>query len=501
METYHKSIVTLIFYSTVLTKYSVENVEIKGVSIENAKLYATGKDFSCLDGSIIIPNSYINDDYCDCPDASDEPGTSACPNGTFYCKNKGHLPLILPSSRVNDGICDCCDGSDEWANKVRNGACENTCKELGHTAKIELNRVDNLYARGFEIRAKMIPQGKHLLLKKQNAIIQLLPKKKDAQFIRSNTFNDLKIAEENEKKAIEQEKLLQKNEALKIFNKIDTNKNRKIEVSEVIVCKNFDQNKDGLISQDEINYFMENKKEMDLKDFMTNSWSRVKLLILAKLRDVKYPAKINILEEGLNKYNNYNVNNETGKHKLLKDIEMAKINDLLYTEKTKILINESKRCREQFEEVDRKYKDILKTITALHISSSKDFGPENEFAVLDGQCYELTDREYIFKICLFEKVTQRPLNGGPEVNLGVWNNWTNSVNDEPKYHTMLYDKGQYCLNRFQRFTYVLLTCGLEPKLISVKEPNICEYLMEFELPSVCVLEDSIYTREPDREEL
>lgn len=32
-------------------------------------------------------------------------GTSACPNGKFYCKNAGHAPLFVYSSRVNDGIC------------------------------------------------------------------------------------------------------------------------------------------------------------------------------------------------------------------------------------------------------------------------------------------------------------------------------------------------------------------------------------------------------------
>lgn len=37
--------------------------------------YDPAKDFTCLDGSLTVPFSNVNDDYCDCADGTDEPGT------------------------------------------------------------------------------------------------------------------------------------------------------------------------------------------------------------------------------------------------------------------------------------------------------------------------------------------------------------------------------------------------------------------------------------------
>lgn len=73
-----------------------------------AKYTPKGDTWTCLDGSATIPWKAVNDDYCDCKDGSDEPGTSACPNSTFYCKNVGHLGSVIPSSRVHDGLCGAC---------------------------------------------------------------------------------------------------------------------------------------------------------------------------------------------------------------------------------------------------------------------------------------------------------------------------------------------------------------------------------------------------------
>ncbi|KNE68787.1 hypothetical protein AMAG_13428 [Allomyces macrogynus ATCC 38327] len=105
---------------------------LRGVAKSKLDLYKPRADgqWTCLDAPKTIPFAAVNDDYCDCPDGSDEPGTAACNNGWFHCANVGHRPGDIPSSRVNDGVCepDCCDGSDEYDGKI---TCPNTCAENG----------------------------------------------------------------------------------------------------------------------------------------------------------------------------------------------------------------------------------------------------------------------------------------------------------------------------------------------------------------------------------
>ncbi|BFZ11125.1 hypothetical protein BsWGS_14164 [Bradybaena similaris] len=95
------------------------SVNLFGVLQSEQRLYrADDKNMlSCLTATEVrISRQQINDDFCDCPDSSDEPGTSACPSSRFYCTKQmpGFPTQFVTSSKVNDGICDCCDGSDEW---------------------------------------------------------------------------------------------------------------------------------------------------------------------------------------------------------------------------------------------------------------------------------------------------------------------------------------------------------------------------------------------------
>ncbi|KAM2845749.1 hypothetical protein COP1_028160 [Malus domestica] len=86
--------------------------------------YYCSEVINCRDDSKSFTRDRLNDDFCDCLDGTDEPGTSACPAGKFYCLNRGSTPRFLFSSRVNDHVCDCCDGSDEYDGSVN---CPNTC--------------------------------------------------------------------------------------------------------------------------------------------------------------------------------------------------------------------------------------------------------------------------------------------------------------------------------------------------------------------------------------
>jgi len=149
--------------------------EIRGVSPIDLPKYRSGA-FHCLHdhgaSQQLLPVSAINDEFCDCSDGSDEPGTSACAGQQqtlFYCKNERSDTKLIYTSRVNDGICDCCDGSDEWraaqASSFARGVCPNTCEDEGNKLAEERGRREADVKSGIEQRKKLEELAKAELVK------------------------------------------------------------------------------------------------------------------------------------------------------------------------------------------------------------------------------------------------------------------------------------------------------------------------------------------------
>eukprot|EP01018_Ginkgo_biloba_P017188 Gb_23319 [translate_table: standard] len=143
----------------------------------------------CKDGSKSFSRDRLNDNFCDCADGTDEPGTSACPEGKFYCINAGDTPLRLFSSRVNDGICDCCDGSDEYHGKVR---CPNTCRKVKKVLAEKLHKGLSAYKEGFTTDKQDRERAKQMILAEEAELASLKQDDKKLKDIMQK-LKDLKV--------------------------------------------------------------------------------------------------------------------------------------------------------------------------------------------------------------------------------------------------------------------------------------------------------------------
>ncbi|KAG9473086.1 hypothetical protein GDO78_014711 [Eleutherodactylus coqui] len=166
-----------------------------------------------------------------------------------------------------------------------------------------------------------------------------------------------------------------------------------------------------------------------------------------------------------------------------------------YDEATQALIDVAQAARDQHDEAEKSLREIEDTIRSLEKEISLDFGSHGEFSYLYGQCYELSTSEYIYRLCPFNRVTQKQKAGGSETNLGTWGSWAGPEND--KFSAMKYEQGTACWQGPNRSTQVKLYCGKETIVTSTSEPSRCEYLMEFFTPAACQQPSDIPLEEHD----
>uniref|UniRef100_A0A673YRB8 Glucosidase 2 subunit beta n=1 Tax=Salmo trutta TaxID=8032 RepID=A0A673YRB8_SALTR len=417
------------------TGAAVEVQRPRGVPLSKRQFYEENKPFTCLDGSSTIPFDRVNDDYCDCRDGSDEPGTAACPNGSFHCTNAGFRPAFIPSSRINDGICDCCDTTDEY----NSGAtCQNTCREMGRKERESLQIMAEITKEGFMLKQQLIHEAKRGQEDKRGKLTELQGSKKGLEGKVEALRTVKETAENPEKEAKERH--------LKSWEGKYTGRSHYL--SDKVDTSTFQTVWSGI-------------KDKYLSEFATRQpqclisagFGNNCMLVLATLKYLMMILDMQTLHR----------HTRAGCI-----IRFENTNECTLCLQVNHLI-----CHPEFIWICRN----------LEKEIGFDFGPSAEFAYLYSQCYELSTSEYIYRLCPFNRVSQKPKFGGSETNLGLWGQWAGP--EDNLYSVMKYDHGQGCWQGPNRSTTVKLTCGKETVVTSTSEPSRCEYLMEFTTPAVC----------------
>lgn len=94
--------------------------------------------------------------------------------------------------------------------------------------------------------------------------------------------------------------------------------------------------------------------------------------------------------------------------------ETTTVQNQEYDPETQKLIEEANAARNEYLEADRTVREIESEIRDVEALIHKDYGIEEEYASLDGECYTFEDREYVYKLCPFDRASQQQRSGGSE---------------------------------------------------------------------------------------
>ncbi|KAM0332418.1 hypothetical protein ACHAQA_002698 [Verticillium albo-atrum] len=425
---------SLVLFSTLLSAGVISaSSSPRGVGPGFAKFYEVQDVFHCISQpGVKLSYSRVNDNTCDCPDGSDEPGTAACANidalspaqplpnslsGStltsnglpgFWCANDGHISAYIPFDHVNDGFCDydlCCDGSEEYSG-VGGVECPNKCDEIGK----EFRRVEG---------------GRKKALEKAGKRRKIMVK--------------------------ESRELRRRVEA-----KIDSL------TAEVITL---------MAKRDDYDARIAAETKSEIPEFQKDNTSDTDIL--------------HSIETYLPRFARNFVH---GKLKLLRRWLM---NDDIGTES-----RAAKAAREAHEaaatELKKKEKELEKEKNDL----AKDYGVDDIFRVLQDKCVQTDVGEYEYELCWMGKTSQKSKNGHGYTGMGSFEGIEHRMADEEVRldgkslgkglrMVLKYDNGQQCWNGPKRRTDVWLACSETEELWKVSESEKCVYKMEVGTPAAC----------------
>ncbi|KAJ2558099.1 hypothetical protein EV175_000962 [Coemansia sp. RSA 1933] len=569
----------LLYFATAET---TSKGNLRGVDPALAHLYKPNSagNFICLDGAQEIPFERVNDDYCDCADGSDEPGTSACNNGSFYCANKGHTPGRLSSTRVNDGVCDydvCCDGSDEWSHDTNGVRCPNKCAEIGAKYRAQADAETRIRELGSRKQAQIAEQASKLRLEKQ---AELELKQKDLDEM------DTRLADaEQRKNALEEQQRLE-NEAsdksrearkqalqdeylphLVTYRKaleLELHKKRAHRDALILLLRSVREKHNPeyndaavkaalgeysafvdaypYIEGAALEYADEGDKarserqalmdrENEAQDDISVEACNEAIGIYENERET-VSDDIDMLFALLDKLRtNYDRNYHDlaikaadvglGEFEQTRERDLAAISDhhsAIDIDAVRESVAEAKKKHEEFEagasESDRSSSGDEKTdrvsaedlaqartafwdlqsaktklsgtVSNLRELLEKDLGPADVFLPYNGECFSLDNGEYTYELCLLDRAAQVGNKDSVRQGLGMFDGYGKTSDGAVDYSIMKFTGGTKCWNGPQRSVTAVFECAEEIKVVSVSEPEKCEYLAKMTGPFACV---------------
>ncbi|EWC44975.1 hypothetical protein DRE_01034 [Drechslerella stenobrocha 248] len=478
--------------------------------------------FTCLSSpSHTLPYSLVNDDFCDCPDGSDEPGTAACshlnhsvnPLPGFYCENKGHTPTYIPFSLVNDGICDydvCCDGSDEWMG-VGDIKCENRCATIGKEARKVAAEARKLYESG--VRAYRSLVSKAVLLKKEveDKIVSL-----DGEIVRSQGLVDDRKRELKEAEAEEKSKMGKSGGGKgKHGQLLDFTKDRTQEMKEKLqrlkderdalyeqlektekILKTFKEEYNPNFNDEGVKRAVKSWEDylagksaetQDTIDFHTDLQS----LLLDEINWEDWEPEETIIDDM------YAIEAfmppflRTWVHGQLSSLQTFLVeNGLLAPRKTPTATTStSTKVQKASDALSAAESDLAtkqSDLNNLKTELTQDYGANGVFRALKDACTEAQSGEYTYSFCHLGRATQKNRDGG-HTHLGDWTGFERRLDDEIEQEVLVakYEHGLRCWNGPERSAYVYLRCSAEEKVLSVAETEKCVYKYVATSPAVC----------------
>ncbi|KAG8955039.1 hypothetical protein FRC03_011300 [Tulasnella sp. 419] len=436
------------FLSTGATSAS----SIKGVDPSKANLYvpSSSQTWKCLDGSKEIPWSAVNDDYCDCNDGSDEPGTSACPNGTFYCVNKGHIGVNIRSSRVGDGLCEpeCCDGSDEPS-----GTCPDQCESIGATYRAERERTAKVRKTGGKIRSTYLAHAQKEKKRLEESIKALKLEVKQKKVEVERTQETLNQLESMDAAALEHKKQSQEED----------------------VPENYESEVHNIEGTDLITLLLDHEKHVTGSTTQQDDVKALLFSVADYLPDSFLPAYESLKEYIINTLSLMGVIPKTSSST---SAETSRARTAHNTAESALIETETKLNEDQ---------KALDKLFAVEW-----YGKDGEWKKLDGTCLSKDTGEYTYSVCLFGSASQKSNKNGANMNLGSFQSWTKDSSAVPGsleyYSQQYYGGGTKCWNGPERSVTLDLSCGLENEITEVSEPEKCEYRFVGTTPALCVPE-------------